>query len=379
MRRHKKTALRKKLIKGVCIFLVVFLFAPFLARDTREVELRDPSYLLKSSLGHEVHYETHNQHVVSISQVGLILAVEVYHGFCNRLRAYLSAAALAKKAKRELILVWNTDIHANFTMSDIFCDWPATYTTNENKGVLEELLLSPVGVDIYDYLDPSEKNTAIDARTTKHIYIRSSFVIKGIPEITDEDIHEQLLLLKENRAVSSLVERNEVELGSAPYFGAHIRMLSDMKKDIPGISATPYSSPIGLARTNQAVQYRRSCHFSNFIPKINLLSEEYDKFFVASDSQEALEALRARYGNRVVHTPDIISEPCTGIHRRGVYCAQVAFSEFKTLSRASYILTSTWSSASEIVVRLSKSEHSSGCAAVVDKSAKHHFWDSVFV
>jgi hypothetical protein len=177
-----------------------------------------------------------------------------------------------------------------------------------------------------------------------------------------------------------MVEQHQIQLGPAPYLGAHIRMLHDQKKDIPGIVDVAKLSPLGLARANQAAQYRKSCHVNIFIPKIDQETENYEFLFAASDSQEALEALRARYGDRVVSTHESISEKCRGIDRRGAYCAQVAFSEFVTLSRASYILTSTWSSASEIVVRLSESGHQNGCEHMAEEpSGFQHFWKSFLV
>ena len=41
-----------------------------------------------------------------------VLFVEPYHGLGNRLRAYASAAALAKMSGRALVVVWIPDVHS---------------------------------------------------------------------------------------------------------------------------------------------------------------------------------------------------------------------------------------------------------------------------
>ena len=380
MRRYKKTRPRRllwKLGQAVCTLLIVYVFAQSSRQEGRAVP-ENTHFVINSSRSHKVQLASRDQHVKSISEVGLILAIEVYHGLCNRLRAYASAAALAKKVGREVILIWRPDIHANFTISDIFKSWGATYTTE--KDIVGELESSSFGVDVYDYLDPAQKNSVVNCRSKRHIYVRSSFILQSAPQVTDDEMNEVLRDLEYNPAVLALIKQHQDQLGSAPFLGAHIRMLSDQRKDIPGIASQPHESPIGLDRANQATKYRKSCHFNYFFPKVDRLSQSnqgLENIFVASDSPQAIGALRARYGARVVSTQDSISALCRGTGRRGAFCAQVALSEFVTLSKASYILTSSWSSASEIVVRLSESEHESGCRSLIHEPLGIElFWKS---
>ena len=66
--------------------------------------------------------------------------------YSKRLRAYASGAALAKKSNRKLVVIWNPDVHANYSWTDLFL---------ETKGVsfadgkfLSEMYSSHKGVDI---------------------------------------------------------------------------------------------------------------------------------------------------------------------------------------------------------------------------------------
>jgi hypothetical protein len=316
----------------------------------------------------------HNKHVNSIIKVSKVLAIEVYYGLCNRLRAYASAAALAKLTGRELILIWQKDIHTNFSMEDLFTEWGATYTADGD--VLEILEASTLGVVIYDYIDPMEKYGTIYAREEAHIYVRSSVALKAEPP--DDLINDILRNLKYTGAVHRMLQNAASRLGDGPYIGAHIRMLVDQSKDIPGITSVSREVPIGIGRANLAREFRKSCHYSHFIEKIRSRLPYViasTKIFVASDSPDAITALQSEFGARVVATPSVTSAFCDGPRRRGAFCSQVALSEFVLLSRAEFLYTSEWSSASEIAVRLSNSEYASGCRETKDLHGGNYFWD----
>lgn len=51
---------------------------------------------------------------------GRLLIVDVRHGLGNRLRAYLSARACARRAGRRLVLVWRPDEHLRVRFEELF-------------------------------------------------------------------------------------------------------------------------------------------------------------------------------------------------------------------------------------------------------------------
>ncbi len=67
-------------------------------------------------------------------------------------------------------------------------------------------------------------------------------------------------------------------------------------------------------------------------------------------------------GIATVSTRQSLSSQCLCTARQGKLCTQIALAELIFLSKAKSILTSDWSSASEFVVRLTDSEHGSGCS-----------------
>ena len=53
-------------------------------------------------------------------QIFIFVFRRTNHGLGNRLRAYASAAALAKKSGRHLIIVWIPDMHVDSHFCDLF-------------------------------------------------------------------------------------------------------------------------------------------------------------------------------------------------------------------------------------------------------------------
>ena len=83
--------------------------------------------------------------------------------------------------------------------------------------------------------------------------------------------------------------------------GVHVRMISNLKIDVPGIEALPDNHDAGMKAMGPVTTKRRRCHYSSFF---DMLDEEFmrnkrAKVLVSSDSEEATTALRLRYGSGV--------------------------------------------------------------------------------
>ena len=292
-----------------------------------------------------------------------ILAIEPYHGTSNRLRAYASAAALAKKSSRKLVVVWNPDVHANYCWTDLFLETKDVLFTDSK--ILSALYTSRKGVDEYDYMDKLTKGKTVDALTDKHVYIRSAYILTSNPPLSDSDINVELQQLKPNPEVTKIISSFRRQMSGTQFIGVHIRMLSDQKKDIPGIHELPFDSAAGLGVQMEAVAHRERCHVTNFLPHIasELKKMPDTSIFVASDSPVAKKEVSSKFpGLKVISTEDRLFRACDGLERRQMECSQIAVAEFFFLSSANSILTSDWSSASELIIRLSHSSHRSGCA-----------------
>ena len=294
-----------------------------------------------------------------------IFAVELFHGTSNRLRAYASAAALARKMERSLVVVWNADVHAQYLFSDLFTNVQGILV-EDGRDVLQKLRSSKSGVDIYDYMKPLEKGATV-YNTEKHIYVRSAYVINGASEIKEALINHELQKLRPVKFIQDLVDEKVNWLGTKPFIGAHIRMLSNLHEDIPGIMELLNSDPSGLDVMNPAVKYREKCHVEYFIPHLyNALQNDTSAvIYVASDSYDSIIRLVEEFGeHKVFYSVEVQNAKCTSSdskERRRVLCTRLAIVDFVLLSRAKFLLTSDWSSASEYIVRLGSPSHQSGC------------------
>ena len=142
-------------------------------------------------------------------------------------------------------------------------------------------------------------------------------------------------------------------------------MMSNLKKDVPGIEALPDNHDAGTKAMGPVTMKRRRCHYSSFF---DILDEEFMRnnkaqVLVSSDSEEATTALRLRYGSRVEAFTHI-DKRCDGAARRSVECLRSTLAAFIVLSRvSSSLVLSDWSSASELIRRLASRAvpHLNGC------------------
>ena len=295
-----------------------------------------------------------------------LLVIEVMHGLCNRLRAFASAAALSLETKRQLVVVWEPNVHTDATFEALFNAFDGHVILSDGEGLLSYLQGVKPGADYYDYMSSTGKGKNILTDTPKHIYVRSSFELSHIPPISEVEIQKHYRKLSEHITYPVRAHLNHLERHRVPgtrLIGAHVRMLVNLQEDIPGIQTLSESSVNGLGLMYEAETYRTRCHVKHFLPK---LENELNKFpasqiFVASDSQEAIETVNSSFHN-VIFTGENKLRKCYGTQRRGIFCSQLALSEFIFLTFADVLFTSQWSSATDLLRRLHEGRHSCGCA-----------------
>jgi len=295
-----------------------------------------------------------------------IFAIEPVHGTSNRLRAYASAAAIALKMHRSLIISWNPDVHAQYFLSEIFTSWSGLLI-EDGVDVLKVLQTTASGVHVYDYMVAAgRKRTVFDS--SKHIFVRSAYVLSSEPSVGTAAINRQLRALRPVQSLQRQIDENIAKFGSKPFIGAHIRMLHNQIQDVPGISNLTKDDYAGLKAMEDAIIHRQRCHYKYFIPNIHAALHNFTSasIFVASDSFEAVEAIVHEFGHdKVLYLNEVRDSGCTSANsssRRNLHCTQLAILEFYLLARANLIFTSEWSSASELVVRLGGRAHRNGCA-----------------
>jgi len=194
-------------------------------------------------------------------------------------------------------------------------------------------------------------------------------VLVGDPPSSPTEINLKFRLIAStvSHEVKTLVQTlKHMMPPGTPIIGAHVRMLVNLTADIPGIEKTRKDSINGLDRMVEAELYRRNCHIRYFLPKIQEALKKFPSavVFVASDSQEAIEMSARTFapkGYKVFHTNLMLLAICRGELRRGAFCSQLALAEFLFLATADVLITSHWSSTTQILSNIHDGYHVNGC------------------
>ena len=292
-----------------------------------------------------------------------ILFIEPYHGLGNRLRAYAYAAALAKKSGRKIAVVWIPDVHVTAKMSDLF---EVSLIPVFDEPILHHLMRLRPNTLAYDYNAPHRKDELLRDFEKHPIYVKSAYILQSQTKVSESDISAELHSLRPVESVMADVYSQGIFLSSqGRIIGVHVRMISNLNIDVPGIEALPDNHDAGMKAMGPVTTKRRRCHYSSFF---DMLDEEFmrnkrAKVLVSSDSEEATTALRLRYGSRVEAFTHI-DKRCDGAARRSVECLRSTLAAFIVLSRvSSSLILSDWSSASELIRRLASRAvpHLNGC------------------
>ncbi|QEP42028.1 glycosyltransferase [Ectothiorhodospiraceae bacterium BW-2] len=265
------------------------------------------------------------------------LYIDAQHGLGNRLRAIASAAVIAQATDRELVIVWQPDHHCHCQFRDLF---------DYQGEVLEQSFIQTAqsrSMKLYNYMEiePGAKKFApIEPQVGQDLYIRSAYALKS--ELADADQENRYLqTLQPNYEVVQLIE----PYGVSQSIGVHIRMEGGK-----GLDHLSYDAPENWSQKGheQLHYWREKSHYRHFISRMDQIIEEQPevKFFLATDREQTYQMMRQRYGERILFLPRSQFD-------RSKDQIIYALADAILLSRCRSLLGSTWSSFTELAMRLS--------------------------
>lgn len=264
--------------------------------------------------------------------------IDAQHGLGNRLRAIGSAAAVAERSGRELVIVWQPDAHCNCRFSDLFDYEGAVIKESFTKEAVGQ------GCRVYNYMEVeegAEKNAPIDAKGSANLYARAAFVLNS--PLSDWNFEKAFL--QSLRPVST-VRDMVASIRNPNDVSAHVRMAGG--NDYEHLA---YEKPDGnwTDEDHQSIaQWRGKSHFSHFFKRIDALSAEgrADRIFLAADMPETYAAFKTLYGDRVTFLG-------RAVYDRSAEQLRYALADAILLGSSPLLLGSSWSSFSELAMRLS--------------------------
>lgn len=261
------------------------------------------------------------------------LFIDAQHGLGNRLRAIGSAAAIAAATDRELVIVWQPDDHCDCRFTDLFRYDGAVCDQSFPEDARQASVLN------YMEIEGGTKNAPIPAETAGDLYARSAFVLHS-PHSTWASENRFLQTLVPVEAVQTLVD--SVRHPNA--VSAHVRMEAG-----PGLDHNTYDRPENWRPEDHALihEWRSKSHFSHFLTRLDALTAEgrAQTIFLAADLPQTYAEFTARYGERLAWLP-------RSLYDRSAAQLHYALADAILLSRAPLLLGSTWSSFSELAMRL---------------------------
>ena len=264
------------------------------------------------------------------------LFIDAQHGLGNRLRAVASAGAMAWATGRELVIIWQPDVHCDCRYDDLFQPTGAIL----NHGFHSEA--TAMDIDLFNYMEVepgSAKSQPITLGTFRDAYLRSAFPLNS-PHSTWASENGWLSRQKPNDIVMDLV--NRVRQPNA--VSVHIRMEGGTTAE-----HLPYEAQANWTADAHAAidHWRKRSHFSHFQARLDQLiaAGQADSVFLASDTPMVYDAFAARYGDRITGQP----RPSTDRSTRSLVHA---LADAILLSSSPRLLGSTWSSFTELANRL---------------------------
>jgi len=265
------------------------------------------------------------------------LFVDVQHGLGNRLRAIGSAAMVADRDGRELVVVWQPDHHCDCRLPDLF---------NYQGAVIEESFIKTAqsqNLSIYNYMeaeDGSEKDALIGLNRGRDIYARTAYALNS--PLTDWDA-ENTFLKRLNPTPEVLDLLCGVQRKNA--LGVHVRMEGARGSDHNSYDRPENWTPEGH---EQLHYWRAASHHLHFTKRIDALIRERaaDNLFLAADTPETYAIFAERYGDRLTCLE-------RNVFDRSKLQVQYALADVLMLKDCQKLLGSSWSSFTELALRLS--------------------------
>ncbi len=267
------------------------------------------------------------------------LYIDAQHGLGNRLRAIASAASIAKKTDRDLVIVWEPDHHCECDLRDLF---------DYSGHVIQKAFVKDArdsGLATFNYMEieeGSDRGAPLILEQGLSAYARSAYVLNH--PFSDWNAENEFLRnLTPTKAIMDLVD-------SVPYpsdVSVHVRM-----EAAPGTELHSYDSPENWPDADHVTlqKWRAKSHFSNFMARLDQTIEanEVETIFLAADMPETYAVFAETYGDRVRYLERTLYDRS----REQMY---YALADAILLSKSKSMLGSNWSSFSEIALRLSTS------------------------
>ena len=298
---------------------------------------------LDPKINHTLHLGLSDLHIASLAAPAVQLSrprlfVDAQHGLGNRMRAIGSAAAIAAASDRELVIVWQPDDHCDGHFSDLFTYDGAVLDTR----FVESAALQ--GCDVYNYMpnEPgSQKDAPIRLDTSRDIYARGAFVFSS-PHSTWESENRFLQTLIPVEPIRDLV----ASVRQPNALSAHVRMEAGA-----GLDHNTYDRPENWRAEDHTLihEWRAKSHFSRFLNRIDTLIGQgrADGIFLAADLPATYAEFQHHYGDRLAWLP-------RSLYDRSAEQLHYALADAILLSRSPLLLGSTWSSFSELAMRLAR-------------------------
>ena len=273
------------------------------------------------------------------------LFIDVQHGLCNRMRAMASAASIAARTQRELVVIWCRDDHCDGDLADVFDYDGAVIDTRADAD-----LCRARAAQFYTYME-IEEGAAFEASILPvpveegggDVYIRSAYTLTS-PHCHHSDEQAFLQSLRPRQAVLDLARsvrhRNQVACHVRISTGAGYEHLS-----YEGAHNWP------AERHAELTYWRAKSAPDRFMARLDQLVDtgRADHIFLAADTAETYDLFAQRYGPRLVTLPRPVFD-------RSAMQLQYALADLMLLAEADLFLASTWSSFSDVAQRLAPEE-----------------------
>lgn len=331
----------------------------------------------------------------AFDSAGPYILIDAMHGLGNRLRAYASARAIARKTGRHLIVSWRMDEHCNVAFNDLFSSAQDIAQTVRLTTVAEDYrtLTGPRACTYYDYMKPEDDRPIVDMTGKNNVCIRSAYAIATLPkgrmDDPGKDYAPELKKMRWSPPVVKLMDELqpcEFHSGARPkVIGLHVRMEANMSRDVPGIEKEK-DAVTGKAAMDKMAADRQKCHWKSFLPALQRMrvrvraehsnnlalsnisanaslkcqrphppknrrasdaTVEGPVLLIASDTPETYAAVA-----EASPLPTLPLQPpakCSGAAARQTECQQVALAHMLLLSKTHYFIGSALSSFTETV------------------------------
>lgn len=271
------------------------------------------------------------------------LFADVQHGLCNRLRVMASAAGIAQRTGRELVVIWRPDHHCAARIGDLLI-WPGPVI----EDAAEASLCRQVSGRVYNHMEIEPDSRfgepvlgGADAGFGGDVYVRSAYWLTG-PHRCPREEEAFLRRMRPAPEVAALL----AGVRHPNRLAVHVRMGTG-----PAFDHLPHEAPANwpAERHRELTHWRNQSHVDRFVARIEELEAEglADTLFVACDTADAYDRFAGRFGDRAAMLR-------RDLYDRSAAQLQYALADLMLLTSAERFLASSWSSFSEVAGRIAR-------------------------